>query len=428
MFEVSPPDAPTKVIVLGQGYVGLPLAIRATEVGYKVVGFDVDSSKIELLRCGRSYVSDVSDKQISDALTSGFFPSADEEDLHNFDIAVVSVPTPLLGGQPDLSFVESAARMLGRYANPGCCIILESTTFPGTTEELFAPIIESVSGLSPTDYFLGYSPERIDPGSGAYSLVNTPKLVAGRDEKALEMISNFFSSIVTEIVPVSSCAEAEMAKLLENTFRHVNIALVNELARYAHGLGVNIWRVIEAASTKPFGFMRFEPGPGVGGHCLPIDPSFLSWRVEEALGRPFRFVDLANEINRGMPELVVERVSRLLNLEEKSLRGSRILLLGYSYKAGIGDLRESPSEKVANLLRSHGVTLSICDPYVDPSRTGSFEQTFVPFSSATLSSQDVVVVLVGHPEFDPLLIARASPLVLDTRNFLLGTPFRGEVL
>jgi nucleotide sugar dehydrogenase len=233
---------------------------------------------------------------------------------------------------------------------------------------------------------------------------------------------------VTEIVPVSSCAEAEMAKLLENTFRHVNIALVNELAQYANGLRVNIWRVIDAASTKPFGFMRFEPGPGVGGHCLPIDPSFLSWRVEDALGRPFRFVDLANEINRGMPELVVERVSRLLNLEEKSLRGSKILLLGYSYKAGTGDLRESPSEKVGNLLCSYGVTLSICDPYVDPRRTGPFEHTFVPFSSDTLSGQDVVVVLVGHPEFDPMVIARSSPLVLDTRNFLRGTVFRGEVL
>ena len=417
-----------KIVVIGQGYVGLPLAVRASEVGFSVTGFDLDAGKVSSLCAGVSYVGDVTDERLGRALASGFNPTADPSDLSGFDIAVISVPTPLVEGRPDLSFIEAAGLVLATHLRPGACVVLESTTYPGTTEELLAPLLEKNAGLTRADYFLGYSPERVDPGNARFPFEVTPKVVSGDRAESLAVIAEFFSLLVSEVVPVATCAEAEMTKLLENTFRHVNIALVNELARYAFELDIDVWRVIDAAATKPFGFMRFEPGPGVGGHCLPIDPTYLAWKVREHLGYSFRFVELANDVNDHMPEYVVGRLTQMLNEESRSVKGSRIVLLGLAYKAGTGDWRESPSAKIANQLSDLGALVSICDPHVDPSRSGDYASLLVPFSEASLRDSDLVVLLVGHPEFDPELIASNASLILDTRNILRGVEFTGEVL
>ena len=299
-----------RVVVVGQGYVGLPLAMRACEVGYDVVGFDVDRAAVELLARGESYVGDISVDRLEAALAGGRYrPTADPALLADFDIAVITVPTPLRDGDPDLSYIEEAARLLGAHLRPGACVILESTTYPGTTDELVAPLLQAGSGLEPgVDFHLGYSPERINPGDPHATLEGTPKVVSGIDAASLERVQAFYDDIVERTVPVSGTREAELTKLLENTFRHVNVALVNELAMFASDLGIDVWEAIDAADTKPFGFMRFEPGPGVGGHCLPIDPSYLAWKVQDELGAPFRFVELANEVNDFMPEYVVRRL------------------------------------------------------------------------------------------------------------------------
>ena len=417
-----------KVAVMGQGYVGLPLAMRASAVGFDVVGFEVAGDRVASLRAGRSHVGDVSDGELADALARGYQPTADENDLGAFDVAVISVPTPLADGLPDMSFIEAAAATVGRHLESGSCVILESTTYPGTTEELVGPILERESGLVRDQFFLGYSPERIDPGNPNYSFENTPKVVSGDRAESLEVVDAFFLSLVKQTVPVANCAEAELVKLLENTFRHVNIALINELARFARGLDVDIWRAIDAAATKPFGFMRFTPGPGVGGHCLPIDPSYLAWRVREHLGQNFQFVELANNINDHMPDYVQQRITALLAQHGKAIDGASILLLGLAYKASTSDWRESPSVKVAHLLIDAGAEITICDPHIEPERAGEFAPRLVEFSDRVLSSVDLVVVLVDHPEFVPEFIAHHASLVFDSKNHLSGVGFSGETL
>lgn len=418
-----------RVVIVGQGYVGLPLAIRATEVGYRVVGFDTDAARIRELSAGRSYVGDVTGADLIAALGSGYVPACDPASMEGFDVAVITVPTPLLDGKPDLRAIEAAANALVDYARPGCCIVLESTTYPGTTSELVAPIIQKRSGLiAGKDYFLGYSPERVDPGNRTWNLLNTPKVVSGVNTASLEVVDAFYSSLVETTVRTGTCAEAEICKLLENTFRHVNIALVNELAVFADQLGVDIWRVIDAASTKPFGFMRFTPGPGVGGHCLPVDPSYLAWRIHEQTGRSFRFVELANEVNSAMPHYVVRRSDRLLSSRGKSLAGSRVLLLGLAYKRSTSDCRESPSMDVARLLRQEGATVEAVDPYVADTNLIEVGIPLLPFEIGVLASADLVLVLVDHPEFIPGFIAEHSALVLDTKRLLQGLEFQGESL
>ena len=416
-----------KIVVMGLGYVGLPLALRATAVGFQVTGFDPDVKKIQDLRSGRSFIEDVGDECISRALEDSLEVTSDTSALTDFDIAVITVPTPLKGGLPDVSHVENAGQLLSRHLKPGKCVVLESTSYPGTTEELLAPILCSGSGLLQSDFFLGFSPERVDPGNRHYSLQNTPKLVAGVDDASLRVLTTFYEQLVSDVHPMQSCAEAEMAKLLENTFRHVNIALVNELARYAHELSIDIWNVIEAAGTKPFGFMSFSPGPGVGGHCLPIDPSYLSWKVRNNLGRAFRFVDLANDVNDHMPEYVVERAQRLLNGVGKPLMGSRVCLLGMSYKAGTGDWRESPSVRVLDGLVAQGCEVTVCDPHIREA-DNDFGGRLSVFTREVLSRSDLNVILVPHDEFDRQLICDESALVLDTRNHLRGWAFVGERL
>ena len=421
-------DRTAKVVVVGQGYVGLPVAMRAVEVGFAVVGFDLSAERIKALQNARSYVGDVTDDAIAHALANGYRPTSDPDEMNGFDIAVISVPTPLHDGLPDLSFIEHAGQALSSHLRAGACVILESTTYPGTTSELLAPVLEAGSGLRAGEYGLGYSPERIDPGNTRFTFVNTPKVTSGVDEASLAAVDGFFSALVEQTVPVGSTAEAELVKLLENTFRHVNIALVNELAMFARELGVDVWRAIDAASTKPFGFMKFTPGPGVGGHCLPIDPSYLAWRVKRHLGHTFRFVELANDVNEHMPDFVHSRVTAMLNKNRQSVNGSRVLLLGLAYKRGTSDWRESPSVAVADRLAASGAEIEFCDPYIAEVNTHRLPFPLVAFTPERVASADLVVVLVDHPEFAPSTIAEHARMVFDTKNLMRGHAFHGEVL
>lgn len=411
----------TRTVVIGQGYVGLPLAVRAVEVGHDVVGYDTDKRRVELLQRGESFIDDVTDAQLEAMLATGrYHPTADAADLAGFDVAVVSVPTPLRDRVPDLSHVEAAAVDLGRCLRPGCCVVLESTTYPGTTEDLFVPLLEAGSGLrAGRDFRVGYSPERIDPGNPTWRLENTPKVVSGVDEASLAAVNGFFDRLVERTVPVSGTREAELTKLLENTFRHVNIALVNELAMFARDLGIDVWEAIDAASTKPFGYMRFTPGPGVGGHCLPIDPSYLSWQVERSLGRTFRFVELANDVNEHMPDYVVRRAQSMLNDNCKAVRGSTVVVYGIAYKANTSDARETPSRPIVDQLLGLGAEVVVVDPHV------AAEQ-FPPgvrrgdCTVADVAGADLVVYLVNHDEFDGDAIVALGVPVLDCRRALHG--------
>jgi nucleotide sugar dehydrogenase len=418
-----------KVAVVGQGYVGLPVAMRATELGFPVVGYDVSPERIEALRAGRSYVEDVPDAQLTAALEQGYWPTRDPLDLRAFDVAIITVPTPLHDGSPDLTFIESAGRDLAPRLSRGALVVLESTTYPGTTEELLGPILEQGSGLRcGTDFFVGYSPERIDPGNPTWGFVNTPKVVSGVDLDSRLAVEAFYGALVDKVVPVNSTAEAELVKLLENTFRHVNIALVNELAMFARDLGVDIWSAIDAAASKPFGYMRFTPGPGVGGHCLPIDPSYLAWRVQRRLGQSFRFVELANDVNSHMPDYVVSRVQALLNEHERAVKGSTVLLLGLAYKAATSDWRESPSTVVAERLLALGAHVRAHDAHVPAGAALDPAIVRVDCTRQELASADLVVLLVDHPDLPYDEICGHAHLVLDTKGKLRGCEFRGEVL
>jgi UDP-N-acetyl-D-glucosamine dehydrogenase len=410
-----------KVVVVGQGYVGLPIAMRATEVGYRVVGYDVDETRVKRLCAGESYVEDVPPPMLAAALaTDRYVATTEAKACAGFDFAVITVPTPLRDGNPDLSYVESAASTLARFIRPGATVILESTTYPGTTEELVAPLLEDGSGLlAGIDFHLGYSPERIDPGNPTFGLCNTPKVVSGVNTESLGAVQAFYDSIVEQTVVVSGTREAELTKLLENTFRHVNIALVNELAMFAADLGIDVWEAIDAASTKPFGFMRFTPGPGVGGHCLPIDPSYLSWRVRRALGHSFRFVELANDVNEHMPDYVVRRLVMGLNRQRKAVNGSRILLLGLSYKRNTGDARESPSATVIERLLQLGADLRAADPFVVEEHVDQ-RVVRVEATPHEIAAADAVILLTDHDSFDYDAVVRNGRYVLDTRHRLNG--------
>jgi len=409
-----------RVCVLGQGYVGLAVAMRASEAGFPVVGYEPDPVRLDALRAGSSYVEDVSHDALREALVRGYRPTADLSEVAGFDVAVISVPTPLTEGAPDLSYIEDAAEMVGASLSEGALVILESTTYPGTTEEVVGPILEKVSGLRPgDDFLLGYSPERIDPGNSHFGLGTTPKIVSGVNAESLVAVEAFFGSFVDCLVPVARPAEAELAKLVENTFRHVNIALVNELAMFAADLEVDVWAAIDAAATKPFGFMPFHPGPGVGGHCLPIDPSYLSWRVRRRLGETFRFVELANEINARMPVYIVRRVQESLNREGLALKGSRILVLGLSYKPRTGDARQSPSIPIIEGLLKQGAEVAAADPHVGPLELDAAIQR-VELDAAVLRWADLVLLVTDHPEFDYELVVREARRVFDTRNRLEG--------
>jgi UDP-N-acetyl-D-glucosamine dehydrogenase len=412
----------TRVAVLGQGYVGLPLSMKAVAAGHDVVGIEASAARAKRLAEGDSFVEDVPASVLESALRSGRYAITDDAlACEGFDVAVVTVPTPLHEGAPDLSFIESAARMLAPHVRPGSLVVLESTTYPGTTEQLFAPILEAGSGLvAGADFFVGYSPERIDPGNRTWDLESTPKLVAGIDAESLDRTDAFYSTLVRQTVRVSSTQAAEMAKLLENTFRHVNVALVNELAMFASDLGIDVWEAIDAAATKPFGFMKFTPGPGVGGHCLPIDPSYLSWTVKQRLGRSFRFVELANDVNDHMPDYVASRLMRALNKAGLAVSRSKVLVLGLAYKRNAGDARESPSVALIHRLVADGAEVSVADPHVVEEMPTDRITRRVELTRAEIERADAVVLVTDHDAFDYDMVREHATLVLDTRHRLAG--------
>ncbi|WP_267896770.1 nucleotide sugar dehydrogenase [Jiangella anatolica] len=406
------------VAVVGLGYVGLPLAQEASRSGLRVMGFDVSTHVIEGLNEGRSHVDDLSDADIAEMLAAGFRASADEAALDGADTIVICVPTPLSDdGGPDLGAVKAAVATVGRHLSAGMLVVLESTTYPGTTDEVVRPMLEEASGLvAGGDFHLAFSPERIDPGNPKFGMRNTPKVVGGQTPECTERAAAFYRRFVDTVVEAKGTREAETAKLLENTYRHVNIALVNEMARFCHELGIDLWDVIRLAKTKPFGFQAFYPGPGVGGHCIPIDPNYLSHNVRVRLGYPFRFVELAQEINATMPAYVVQRIQNILNTDAKAINGSTILLLGVTYKPDIADQRESPAVPLARRLISLGANVVFHDPRVPVWRVDDAELASVPDLDAALATADLTVVLQPHSEYDGEVIAKTAKRVFDTRG------------
>jgi UDP-N-acetyl-D-glucosamine dehydrogenase len=398
--------------------VGLPLAQEASRSGLRVMGFDVSTRVVEGLNEGRSHVDDLSGADIAEMRAAGFRASADEADLDDAEAIVICVPTPLSDdGGPDLGAVKAAVGTVARHLSAGMLVVLESTTYPGTTDEVVRPMLEEASGLvAGRDFHLAFSPERIDPGNPKYGMRNTPKVVGGQTVACTERAATFYRRFVDTVVEAKSTREAETAKLLENTYRHVNIALVNEMARFCHELGIDLWDVIRLAKTKPFGFQAFYPGPGVGGHCIPIDPNYLSHNVRQRLGYPFRFVELAQEINATMPAYVVQRIQNILNLDGKAVNGSTILLLGVTYKPDIADQRESPAVPLAKRLASLGANIVFHDPKVPSWKVDDAVLDSVPDLEAALASADLTVVLQPHSEYDGGLIAKTAKRVFDTRG------------
>ena len=399
--------------VIGLGYVGLPLAIEAANSSLKVVGYDINGDVVSNLSKSQSHVEDISDTILEDALKKELFFTSDSKALGECEYIVISVPTPLTDYQPDLSYVEAATKSIAENLKNGQVVILESTTYPGTTIEIVQPILENISKLKAgEDFYLGYSPERIDPGNNEWTFKNTPKIVSGIDKKSLEKISKFYELIIDEVVEVSGTREAEMVKLIENTYRQVNIAMVNELAILSNMLDIDIWEVVEAAKTKPFGFQSFRPGPGVGGHCIPIDPKYLSFKTRQ-VGQPVRFVELAQEINNSMPNYVVARISELMNKNEILLKNSKILILGVAYKKDIGDTRESPALDIIESLLEKSVDISFYDPHVDElvvnKNSISSEEKM-----ENLSNYDLILIHTPHTKFHEINFENVNSLVFDS--------------
>ncbi|WP_246212479.1 nucleotide sugar dehydrogenase [Streptomyces abyssomicinicus] len=405
----------TRVLVAGQGYVGLPLAMAAVDAGHHVVAFEPDPRRCLRLREADSYVEDVPSGRLKAALGSGrYLPVAESGALlPDWDIAVIAVPTPLKDRTPDLSHVRDAGAVTGRGLRRGRnqTVVLESTTHPGTTRDVLVPILEGASGLvAGEDFHVGFSPERIDPGNTRWTFANTPKVVAGLTPACTERVGAFYRTVTATVHEAASLESAELAKILENTFRHVNIALVNEMARLAHTLGIDVWDALRLAGTKPFGFMTFTPGPGVGGHCLPVDPVYLSHHVRTSLGQSFRFVELAQDINEEQPGYVAQRLQDGLNARGKPLNGCAIAALGLSYKAGTADVRQSPARAVVDILRAKGATVDVVDPHVAGTEPGVMSEM------SPAGDYDAVVVLTPHPEFDLEKIVGEAAYLLDARG------------
>lgn len=406
--------------MLGQGYVGAPLAVTAAENGYRVVGFETDSARADLLDGGSSFVSDLDSSRLQAVLADGTYRvSTDVEDLAGFDIAVITVPTPLRESSPDLSFIESASEMVASHLRVGALVVLESTSYPGTTEDVVAPILRRVSGLEPgVDFDLGFSPERIDPGNRTWRLKNTPKIVSGINDRSSTRVHDFYGELLDSVVMASNPRVAELAKLFENTFRQVNIALANEMAVHAHSLDIDIWETLRLASTKPFGFMRFSPGPGVGGHCLPIDPLYLAWQVEKKSGSKFRMVELADEINRAMPEFVVQRVRDALARRDVDIAGSTIVVLGLAYKANSTDVRTSPALDICSRLIDMGATVSYVDRQLDE-QPRIEKLTAAELTEERLRDSDAVIIVADHDHVDYEFVRTHAPFVFDCRRRLV---------
>jgi UDP-N-acetyl-D-glucosamine dehydrogenase len=418
---VSPGDhdavpAVYDLAVVGLGYVGLPLVLEAGRAGLRIAGVDANVSVVERLSSGRSHIADISDVEVKSALAVGFQPSTDDSVLAASGVIVICVPTPLdQAGQPDLSAVRDAARRAARGLRPGCLVVLESTTYPGTTDEIVRPILEESGLRAGHDFSLAFSPERIDPGNRTYGLGNIPKIVGGYSARCAQHAKEFYANFCDHVVLTSGTREAEMAKLLENTYRQVNIALVNEMAVFCRDLGIDLRDAIEAAATKPFGFQAFYPGPGVGGHCIPVDPGYLSYRVRQ-LGYPFRIAELAQEINQAMPTYVAQRIQDILNQDSKPLRGSTVLLLGVTYKPDVVDERGAPAQPLTRRLRRLGARVVFHDPYID---FWEVDGEQVP-RHEDFRSADVTVLLQNHQVYDEDTL-RQSPRLLDTRHVVMET-------
>ena len=417
------------VVVVGLGYVGLPLAQAACSAGLSVVGFDVKDSLVAGLNAGKSHVDDLSDADIATMLSQGFSATTNSSVLATADAIVICVPTPLSDeGGPDLGAVLGATRSIASQLKPGQLVILESTTYPGTTDEDVRPLLEANGLVAGKDFSLAFSPERIDPGNPVYGMKNTPKVVGGFTPECTERAANFYARFVDTVVRAKGTREAELAKLIENTYRHVNIALMNELAQFAHLLEVDLWDAIKAASSKPFGFQAFYPGPGVGGHCIPIDPNYLSYRVKTQTGQPFRFIELAQEVNAGMPEYVKHRIQDSLNDAKLALNGAKVLLIGVTYKPNIADERESPVRPLAQALLAGGADVSYHDPFVPEwnvdsehgHHDGDRVLTSVSDVYEAAAAADITVLLQPHKSYELAQLASASKKLFDTRGLLQG--------
>jgi UDP-N-acetyl-D-glucosamine dehydrogenase len=405
------------VVILGLGYVGLPLAHEATRAGLSVLGFDVKPAVVDALNAGRSHVDDLSDEDVSDMIRAGFRATTDEGEIAAARIAVICVPTPLSqDGGPDLLAVEAAVRAVARNLRPGMLVILESTTYPGTTDEVVRPVLEESGLLAGVDFHLAFSPERIDPGNKDFGPHNTPKVVGGHTPECTTRAAEFYGRFVETVVCTKGTREAETAKLLENTYRHINIALVNEMARFCHELGIDLWDVIRAASTKPFGFQAFYPGPGVGGHCIPIDPNYLSHNVRAKLGYPFRFVELAQEINATMPAYVARRAQNMLNDAGLATNGASVLVLGVTYKPDIADQRESPATPLARQLNALGAKLTFHDPYVTNWSVPGVEVLRTDDLEGAVAQADLVILVQNHRDYDADRLAVLAKRFFDTRG------------
>ncbi len=409
-----------RIGIIGLGYVGLPLATEFAKEGFEVTGFDVDASKVAEINAGRSYIGDVATEDVAAAVTAGkLSATTDMSKLHDMDAIDICVPTPLRKTRdPDLSYVVRAVEAVRARLRPGQLVILESTTYPGTTEEVVRPALEESGLKAGTDFYLAFSPERVDPGNQAYTTRSIPKVVGGVNEASTELATALYGSIISTIVRVGSTQAAEMVKLLENTFRAVNIGLVNEIAMMSRRMNLDVWEVIEAASTKPFGFMPFFPGPGLGGHCIPIDPFLLSWKARQN-GFECRFIELAGHINGSMPSFVVERIGEALNTKKKAINGSHIHVFGVAYKKDVSDMRESPALDVLELLHRRGAVLSYTDPYVPTLEHGGIELTSVPEQDAA-KGIDCAVICTNHSVFKYAEMPGRFPLIVDTRNALKG--------
>jgi UDP-N-acetyl-D-glucosamine dehydrogenase len=415
-----------RIGVIGLGYVGLPLAVEFAKAGFRVTGFEIDTRRIHAIQAGRSYIQDVPTRHVRELVRAGRLTATGSFDtLRGMDAIDICVPTPLRKTRdPDVSYIIAAVREIAQRLRRGQLVVLESTTYPGTTDELVRPALEEGGLVAGRDFFLAFSPERVDPGNPIYNTKNIPKVVGGTKTACTRIAGLLYGSILDKVVPVSSTQVAEMVKLLENTYRSVNIGLANEIALMCDRFKIDVWEVIDAAATKPFGFMPFYPGPGLGGHCIPVDPFYLSWKAKQS-GFEARFIELAGQINGGMPYHVAHRVNEALNSRRKSVRGARILILGVAYKADIDDVRESPSLDLIEILDRAGATIAYCDPYVPSIRHRERVMRGRPLRAATLGWADCVVIATAHRVFDYALVSRHARTVVDCRNVLRGRRTRG---
>ncbi|MFN7646219.1 MAG: nucleotide sugar dehydrogenase [Acidobacteriota bacterium] len=409
-----------RVGVIGLGYVGLPLSLELCGAGFAVTGIDVQAEKVEAINAGRSYIQDVDGARLAGMVAAGRLRATEDFSvIRELDTLTIAVPTPLRKTKdPDMTYVVAACEQVARYAHPGLLVILESTTYPGTTDELVLPMLEASGLRVGTDFFLCFSPERVDPGNAHYQTANIPKVVGGITPACTELGAVLYGQALERVVRVSSTKVAEMVKLLENTFRMINIGMVNEMALLCEGMGIDVWEVIDAAATKPFGFMPFYPGPGLGGHCIPIDPYYLSWKTRQT-GMEARFIELAGAINGQMPHFVAEKIQNALNDRSKPLRGARVLVMGVAYKRNIDDVRESPALDVMHVLRSRGAEVSYSDPYVPRMALGGEVMESVELLDG-VGEADCVVIITDHSEFPYGEVVERAAMVVDTRNALKG--------